>query len=83
MTRECQESMIELILNGPSVMAVQDLTNRAEQLGIDTSDNYKPLALSEEQQIHNYINKKYTHFDGTDIGNDDNNNNSNESSELS
>jgi hypothetical protein len=42
-------------------------------------NNYKPLALSEEQQLHNYISKKYIRFDGTDIGG---NNNSNQSSDL-
>ena len=54
---EAHESMIELIANGPTVMAIQDIANRAERLGIDTSDNNKPLALSEEQQIRNYMNK--------------------------
>jgi len=35
-------------------------------LGIDTS-NYKPLALTEDQQIRNYMSKNYV--DGSDIGN--------------
>jgi hypothetical protein len=48
--------MIELAANGPTVMAIQDITNRAERLGIDTNNNTSP---SEEQQIRNYINKKY------------------------
>jgi hypothetical protein len=40
LTMEAHESMIELISNGPTVMAVQDLTRRAERaLGIDTGNN--------------------------------------------
>jgi hypothetical protein len=34
LTMEAQESMIELISNGPTVMAVQDIANRANRLGL-------------------------------------------------
>ncbi len=69
LTVECNKSMIELTTNGPCVMALQDIINRANKLGIDT-DNYnynKPLPLSEEEQIRNYINKKYVRSSGREF----------------
>jgi hypothetical protein len=39
-------------------------------LGIDTG-NYKPLALTEDQQIRNYMSKNFG--DGSDIGNENDN----------
>jgi hypothetical protein len=35
---EAHKSMIELIANGPTVMAVQDITKRAERLGLGITD---------------------------------------------
>jgi hypothetical protein len=48
LTKECNESMFDLTANGPSIMAMVDLTRRANRLGIDTTD--KPLMLTEDQQ---------------------------------
>jgi hypothetical protein len=38
LTRECHSAMIELIANGPTVMAIQDITNRANRLGLGITD---------------------------------------------
>ena len=38
LTKECHSAMIELIANGPTVMAIQDITNRANSLGLGITD---------------------------------------------
>lgn len=93
LTKECNESMIELTANGPTVMAIQEITNKARRLGIDNENNNNnnntpSFPPSEEQQIHNYMSKNNdATFDAgitdtdTDI-NRNNNYNTNES-ELS
>jgi hypothetical protein len=49
--------MYEMTANGPTEMAVLDIMRRADRLGINTvNDNNNPLALTEQEQIRNYIN---------------------------
>ena len=55
LTKECNESVMQLTINGPSVMAIEDLRSRIEKAGIEIDNNNKPLILSESEQIHNYI----------------------------
>jgi outer membrane receptor for Fe3+-dicitrate len=43
-------------------MSIVDLTRRANRLGIDTG-NDKPLMLTEQQQIRNYMSKNDPRFD--------------------
>lgn len=53
LTKECNESMINLTSEGPAVMAMQNTIDKAKRLGI--TDKYPGLPeLTEEQQIRNY-----------------------------
>lgn len=55
LTKECNESMINLTTEGPAVMALQNLVDKARRLGI--TDKYSPLPeLTEEQQAQDYQN---------------------------
>ena len=77
LTKECNETIYEFTANGPTVMAVMDLMRRIERMGIniDTNNN-KPLVLSEQEQIRDYINKNPRLAEPYSSG--DNNNESNE-----
>jgi hypothetical protein len=55
LTKKCNESVMQLTINGPSIMAIEDLRRRIEEAGIEIDNNNQPLILSESEQIHNYI----------------------------
>jgi hypothetical protein len=52
--KECNESMFEMTANGPTEMAVLETMRRIDRLGVDY-DIDKPLMLTEQEQIENYI----------------------------
>jgi hypothetical protein len=62
--KDCNESILNLAVNGPTVMGIIDLRRRIERFGIDTSN--KPLELSEQEQIRNYISSRYNQSDFAD-----------------
>jgi hypothetical protein len=39
--KECNESMMQLTINGPSVMAMEEIIRRAERLGV-INDSFEP-----------------------------------------
>jgi hypothetical protein len=45
LTKECHSAMIELIANGPTVMAIQDITNRANRLGLGIGIDNSPAEI--------------------------------------
>jgi hypothetical protein len=47
LTKECNESMFSLTANGVSVLALKNIIERANRLGID----HTPIILEEEKQI--------------------------------
>ena len=54
LTKECNEAMIDLTANGPVVMAIVDLTRRANRLGIGTNDhNYNKSAIASTTIMEN------------------------------
>jgi hypothetical protein len=63
LTKDCNESILNLAVNGPTVMGIIDLRRRIERFGIDTS---RPLELSEQEQIRNYIGSRYDKSDFAD-----------------
>ena len=58
--KDCNESMMQITINGPCVLAMQDLTKRAGRLGINDGSNNSPI-LTEQEKIKDYLdmNRKY------------------------
>jgi hypothetical protein len=74
LTKECNESMFGLTANGPSVMAMVDLTRRANRLGLyndnnnhnidnDTGNSNDTSMVTEQEQIRNYISNNNPRLD--------------------
>jgi hypothetical protein len=57
LTNECNSLMSQLTTNSPCVLAMQDLTKRAERAGINVgnNNNNNNLILSEQEQIKGYL----------------------------
>ena len=55
---EAHESMIELIANGPTVMAIQDMTRRAERFGIDNSHKQRLKRMNIDKSLKSMVEVK-------------------------
>jgi len=55
LTKDCNESIINLTENGPIIMGIQNMADKVRRLGI--TEKYPPLPeLTEEQQAIDYQN---------------------------
>jgi len=54
---------MQLTINGPAVLAVEDLRKRIERAGINVNNNNNPI-LTEQEQVKDYLsmNRKYSAF---------------------
>jgi len=67
LTMDCNESMMNLTVNGPTHLSIQNITDRANRLGLLNENEKEPL--SEQEEIDNYAN--------TNVHRNNNNNQSN------
>ena len=55
LTKECNESMFDFTANGVSVLALKNIIERANRLGID----HTPISEEEQQQISSTNNARF------------------------